>query len=67
MGVRGDPPRTVEQCGEYLRGYSAGVSASDDLRLAVGEERASWLAEGQRAAGWPGFEPAAEAEVLAAE
>lgn len=62
-----DLPRTVGQWREYLRGYSAEVLASDYLRLAVEEERASWLTEGRRAAGWLGFDPATEGEVLAAE
>jgi hypothetical protein len=67
MGTRTNLPVTVEQWREYLRDYSAEVLASDELRLAVEEERASWLTEGQRKAGWLGFDAAAEAEVVAAE
>ncbi|TMU99528.1 discoidin domain-containing protein [Streptomyces sp. DASNCL29] len=55
------PPRTVEQWRSYLAEYSATI-----LRVAD-EDELSEVDDGQRAAGWLGFEGADEESVLALE
>jgi hypothetical protein len=52
MDARADLPWTVGQWRGYLRGYSAEVLDSEDLRLAVEQERVPWLTRGRRVVGW---------------
>ncbi|OON75931.1 SMI1/KNR4 family protein [Streptomyces tsukubensis] len=59
-------PLTVPEWRQFLSDYSAKFLASDLFREADAEGR-SFLSEAQREARWLGYEPAAEAAVLAAE
>lgn len=62
------PPSTATEWHGFLRSYSAEFPDSEFMRDMAEDGRADqFLSAAQRSAGWLGYEPASEDEILAAE